>query len=145
MTDSLRVSDSLSNSPRASGSSAIGRRYATTTAIFIVLVAVAAGAYWFFTTGPGNRVVSPPGAQVSEFNGNGDQATTSFVVRGQWQIHWENTGNHFSFAVEGDRDLGTIIDQDGPGSGVTAVVANGEYHLVISAAGDWKVRITQGE
>jgi hypothetical protein len=110
-----------------------------------VLIAVGAGAYWFFTSGPGNRVVSPPGSQLSEFSGTGNQTTTSFAVRGQWQIHWENTGRSFSFSVEGDRDLGTIIDQDGPGSGVTAVVADGEYHLVITAEGDWKVDITQGE
>jgi hypothetical protein len=145
VTDTLRVADPYSNPRKSPLSSSIGRRYAATAAIFIVLVAMGAAAYWFLTSGPGNRIISAPGSQLSEFNGSGDQTTTSFAVRGQWQIHWENTGKRFRFAVEGDRDLGTIIDQDGPGSGVTSVVANGEFHLVITAEGNWRVRITQGE
>jgi hypothetical protein len=141
----MGVSSSLPGSQRSSWSSATGRRYAVTTGIFVVLIAVGASAYWFLSSGPGNRIVSPPGSQVTEFNGSGDEMTSSFAVRGQWQIHWENTGESFSFAVQGDGDLGRIIEYDGPGSGVTSVVADGQYHLAITAKGDWKVRITQGE
>jgi hypothetical protein len=141
----MSLSSSLPGSQRSSWSSATGRRYAVTAAIFVLLIAVGAVAYWFFTSGAGNRMVSPPGSQVTEFNGSGDETTSSFAARGQWQIHWENTGDSFGFAVLGDRALGRIIEYDGPGSGVTSVVADGQYHLAITAEGDWNIRITQGE
>lgn len=111
----------------------------------VLLLAVGIGAYWFLTQGPGNRLVSPGGSDITEFSGEGNQTTASFAVRGQWQVHWENSGESFAFAIEGDHDLGTIVEQDGPGSGVTSVVAGGTFHVEITAAGPWEIRITQGE
>jgi hypothetical protein len=111
----------------------------------LIIVGVAIGAYWFVTLGPGQRIVSPPGSDIAEFSGDGDQTTGSFTVRGQWQVHWDNEGDNFAFAIAGDRDLGTIIEQEEPGSGVTNVVAAGTFHLEVTAEGPWSVRITQGE
>jgi hypothetical protein len=110
-----------------------------------VIVAVVIGAYWFLTQGPGQRIVSPPGSDIAQFSGDGDQTTSSFTVRGQWQVHWENQGDSFSFAIAGDRDLGTIIQQTEPGSGVTNVVAAGTFHLEVNANGPWIAKVTQGE
>jgi hypothetical protein len=114
-------------------------------AVVVLVIAVGIGAYWFLTQGPGNRLVSPEGSDITEFNGDGDQTTDSFEVRDQWQVHWENSGESFAFAIKGDQDLGTIVEQDGPGSGVTSVVAGGTFHLEITAEGPWEIRITQGE
>jgi hypothetical protein len=111
----------------------------------LVIVLVAGGAYWFVTQGPGQRIVSPPGSDIAQFNGDGDQTTGTFTVRGQWQVHWENQGETFAFAITGDEDLGTIIDQSEPGSGVTNVVAPGTFRLEVTANGPWNLRITQGE
>jgi hypothetical protein len=118
----------------------------TVTAVVVLLVLVVGiGVYWFLTQGPGNRLVSPAGSDITAFTGDGDQTTTSFEVRDQWQVHWENSGDTFNFAINGDQDLGTIVEQDGPGSGVTSVVAGGTFYLDISAEGPWEIRITQGE
>lgn len=111
----------------------------------LVIVIVAIAAYWFISRGPGQRIVSPPGSDVVEFRGEGDQTTDSFQVRGQWQIHWENSGETFAFAIRGDQDLGTIVEQEEPGNGVTSVVAAGNFHLEITAEGPWEVRIVQGD
>jgi hypothetical protein len=111
----------------------------------LIIVVVAVGAYWFVTQGPGQRIVSPPGSEIAEFSGDGDQTTESFTVRGQWQVHWQNSGDEFVFAIDGDQDLGTIIEQEEPGSGVTNVVAAGTFHLEVTANGPWTIRITQGE
>jgi hypothetical protein len=111
----------------------------------LVIIGVAVVTYWFVTQGPGQRILSPPGSHVTEFSGEGNDTTGSFSVRGQWQVHWQNSGDHFSFAITGDEDLGTIIDQAGPGSGVTSVVAAGTFHIDVTAEGSWSVQITQGE
>ena len=111
----------------------------------LIVIATAIGAYWFVTQGPGQRIVSPPGANIVEFNGEADQTTSTFAVRGQWQVHWENQGDQFSFAITGDKDLGTIVDQTEPGSGVTNVVAAGTFRLDVHARGPWTIQITQGE
>lgn len=111
----------------------------------LVIILVAIGAYWFVTQGPGQRIVSPPGSEITEFSGDANQTTESFSVRGQWQVHWQNSGDEFTFAIDGDQDLGTIIEQEEPGSGVTNVVAAGTFHLEVTANGPWTIRITQGE
>lgn len=111
----------------------------------VVLVVVSVGTYWFVTQGPGQRLISPQGADVGEFSGDTDQTTKEFTVRGQWQVHWENKGDKFKFAIRGERDLGTVVEQREPGSGVTNVVAAGTFYLEVNADGPWTVTITQGE
>lgn len=113
--------------------------------VAILVIVVGIGVYWFLTQGPGNRIVSPPGSDITEFIGDGDKTTDSFEVRGQWQVHWANSGESFAYAINGDQDLGTIVEQEGPGSGVTSVVAGGTFHLEITATGPWEIRIGQGE
>lgn len=111
--------------------------------LVVLLVVVLAG--WFLTQGPGQQLLSPAGSTVAEFAGESDQVTDSFSVREGWAIHWESSGDAFSFAIEGDRDFGTVIDIDEPGNGVTSPTGSGTFHLEITADGPWTVRVTQGE
>src|SRR5688500_19044047 len=57
--------------------------------------------------------------EIAAFTGDGDQVTESFTVEEGWQVHWENEGESFAFAITGDFDFGTVIDQNAPGSGIT--------------------------
>lgn len=127
-----------------SGPTKRGRR-ATAIGGAVLLVLVIAGGYWFLTMGPGRQLLSPAGSTVAEFRGDGDTETSSFSVRAGWGIHWETSGSHFSFAIQGDRDFGVVIDTDEPGSGITSPTGAGTYHLVIDAQGPWSVRISQGD
>jgi hypothetical protein len=102
-------------------------------------------AYWLMAQGPGTRLTSPPGSTVAEFSGTGDEVTDTFQVREGWDIHWQNGGDRFAFAISGDRDFGTVIDQREPGSGITSPVGGGTFRLEITADGDWSVEIRQGD
>jgi hypothetical protein len=108
----------------------------------LVLVAAGYGLYYLFGRGTGEP---PPRTDVAEFSGDSDATTESFTVQEPWQIHWETEGESFSYAIEGDRDYGTIIEQEGPGSGVTSPVGSGTFHLEITADGPWHVQIFQNE
>ena len=124
------------------------RHTRTWTPIVIVAVAllvVAIGAYWFLTQGPGQQLLSAPGSTIIEFSGESDQSTDSFTVREGWAIHWESTGDAFAFAIDGDRDFGTVIDIDEPGNGVTSPTGSGTFRLEIVADGPWTMMVTQGD
>lgn len=85
------------------------------------------------------------GGVVAEFAGEGDQTTNRFQVDQGWQIHWETTGERFAFAITGDTDYGTVIEQEGPGSGITSPVGSGSFRLEVTAEGSWDVTVVQGE
>lgn len=106
------------------------------------MVSVAVAVYLVFLRGSGEP---PPRTDVAEFSGDGNATTASFSVREPWQIHWETDGESFSYAIRGDRDLGTVIEQESPGSGVTSPVGSGTFHLEITAEGPWQVLIYQNE
>lgn len=140
--DAETVEDQSQRNPGQNGA----RRTTTAAAAAVVgLIVLAAIGYWFLTLGPGQTLVSPAGSTVAEFSGEGDQTTDEFEVREGWAIHWENSGESFSFAITGDRDFGTVIDQSEPGSGVTSPVGAGAYRLEIAAEGPWAIRIVQGD
>lgn len=86
-----------------------------------------------------------PIRSVTEFNGTADETTDAFQVHEGWQLHWETTGEAFAFAITGDRNFGTVVRQEGPGSGITSPIGAGIFRLEIKAKGPWSVRIIQRE
>ena len=111
----------------------------------IVAVALVGIGYWFVTAGPGRQLVSPAGSTVLSLTGDGDLASPSFQVRTGWRIEWANQGERFSFAIDGDRQFGTVVEQEEPGSGVTSPTGEGTFHLEITADGPWTVEIVEGD
>jgi len=109
----------------------------------LVLAVVGLGSYYFLTRGTVPN--APARTDVVSFSGTGDDVTESFSVTEPWQIHWETDGETFSFAIDGDRDYGVVIEQDGPGSGVTSPVGSGTFYIEVMAEGPWRVQIFQGE
>lgn len=108
----------------------------------LVLIAVAIGLWYLL----GRGTAEPPArTDVAEFSGTASGTTDSFSVREPWQIHWETQGESFSYAIRGDVDIGTVIEQEGPGSGVTSPMGSGTFHLEITADGPWQIRIFQNE
>lgn len=119
-----------------------GNRAVALAVAALVLFASGFGLFYLFGRGSDEP---PPRTDVAEFSGDSNETTGSFSVEEPWQIHWETDGESFSYAIEGDRDYGTVIEQEGPGSGVTSPVGSGTFRLVITADGPWTVQIFQNE
>jgi hypothetical protein len=109
----------------------------------LLLAVVGLSSYYLLTRGTASN--APARTDVASFSGDGDQVTESFSVTEPWQIHWETEGEAFTFAISGDRDYGVVIEQAGPGSGVTSPVGSGTFHIEVTAEGPWRVQIFQGE
>lgn len=111
----------------------------------ILAAALLAIGIWFVTQGPGARIISPEGSSVAQFTGTGDLASQSFTVRDGWRMRWSTSGERLSVAIRGDRNLGTVVDVEGPDTGTSVPPVGGTYHLEIAAEGPWTVTILQGE
>jgi hypothetical protein len=87
---------------------------------------------------------SPPPTTVLEIEGAGDLVSESFDVVNGWQILWQTDGESFAYAIRGDQDVGTVVKQTGPSSGVTSIVPFGRFHLEVTAKGSWSIKVVQG-
>jgi hypothetical protein len=110
----------------------------------VVAIAVLVSGIWYLKVGPGARG-GPSGSVVGDFSGSAAQKTDSFFVRSGWQIQWKSEGTAFRLAVRGDVDVGTVVDQQSPGSGVTSPVPAGTFYLEIAADGPWQIKVIQGD
>jgi hypothetical protein len=87
----------------------------------------------------------PPPATILELSGSANKVSPDFEVLRGWQIVWQTDGDRFSFAVRGDQDLGTVVDQTGPASGVTSLAPAGMFHIEVTAKGPWSIKVLQGQ
>ena len=78
---------------------------------------------------------------VATFSGNGNQRTDLFTVEKGWEIAWSTRGRRFAIAVQGAEDLGTVVEQRGKQSGATFPRGDGEFRLVVTAKGPWRIQI----
>lgn len=110
----------------------------------LILVVVGIGLGWYYLAGPG-RPGGPPGSVVVEMSGDGNWRSDTFHARRGWEIQWENTGQHFSYTIRGDVDFGQVINQNGPGNGITSPVPTGNFFIQVAATGPWSITVIQGE
>jgi hypothetical protein len=68
-----------------------------------------------------------------------------FEVVPGWQIQWQTEGTSLAIAVTGDQNLGVVVDEPGPASGVTSLAPAGTFQLNIVASGPWSITVIQGE
>lgn len=87
----------------------------------------------------------PPPETILELSGSADKVSPDFDVLRGWQIVWQTDGERFAFAVRGDQDLGTIVDQTGSSSGITSLAPAGTFHIEVTATGPWSIKVVQGQ
>lgn len=68
-----------------------------------------------------------------------------FEVVSGWQIQWQTHGASLAIAVSGDQNLGVVVDEPGPKSGVTSLAPGGTFRLDIVARGPWSITVIQGD
>ena len=69
---------------------------------------------------PGDKIVSDP-----------------FEVVSGWQIQWQTDGASLAIAVTGDQNLGVIVDEPGPASGVTSLAPHGRIFVLFAINPIW--------
>jgi hypothetical protein len=92
--------------------------------------------------------------QLLNVEGNGNELTPTFTVRGEWDMHWSFacTGNqsHNGFTVVVVQDHNQQVDQDSPlythgasGSGTTHYTYPGRFYLGTNTECSWHITVTE--
>ena len=82
---------------------------------------------------------------IFSVHGTKHEVTDSFEAKPGWQIRWQIEGNAIAIAVSGDPNLGVVINEKGPSSGVAGIAEGGKFALNIVATGPWKITVLEGE
>ena len=88
---------------------------------------------------------APPQQVLLTLEGDSHDVSDSFEVKPGWQILWQIDGTSIAVAVTGEQNLGVLIDEEGPASGVTGIAQGGVFRLEIAANGPWSIRVIDGE
>lgn len=81
---------------------------------------------------------------ILQISGTEHEVTEPFEVISGWQIQWQTDGASLAIAVTGDQNLGVVVDEPGPASGVTSLAPAGSFRLDIAARGPWSITVIQG-
>ena len=113
-------------------------------AVGVIVLAVVGVLVYVLLKPDGDKTSRPPARSVvASFSGRANESTKAFKVRKGWRIEWSHTGKKFAFAIHGDHDFGTVIDQKKPGSGVSSPAVSGTYSLEVTANGPWRIQIVE--
>jgi hypothetical protein len=112
----------------------------------VAFVAVIAGlGVWYLLSQ--NKPGGQAGSTLVDLSGTSDAVSESFVARSGWQIVWETEGDRLEISIRGAGavDIGTVVTQDGPGSGITTPVPSGDFVIEVTAEGPWAIQVIQGD
>ena len=99
------------------------------------------------TATPDATEAPPPQPQevILTMQGDSHDVSDSFEVKPGWQIQWQIDGSSIAIAGTGDQNLGILVNQEGPASGVTGIAQGGVFRLEIAANGPWSITVIDGE
>jgi len=98
------------------------------------------------TASPSRPASAAPRPQeiILQISGTEHDVSAPFEVVSGWQIQWQTDGASLAIAVTGDQNLGIVVDEPGPASGVTSLAPAGTFRLDIAARGPWSITVIQG-
>lgn len=89
-------------------------------------------------------VPARPQEIILQISGTEHDVSKPFEVISGWQIQWQTDGASIAIAVSGDQNIGVVVNEAGPASGVTSLAPAGTFRLDIAARGPWSVTVIQG-
>jgi hypothetical protein len=81
---------------------------------------------------------------ILQISGTEHDVSEPFEVVSGWQIQWQTDGASIAIAVTGDQNLGVVVNESGPASGVISLAPAGTFRLDIAARGPWSITVVQG-
>lgn len=96
------------------------------------------------TPAPSQAPIGPQQV-ILTLEGDSHDVSDSFEVKPGWQIQWQIDGSSIAIAVTGDSNLGVLVENPGPASGVTGIAPGGAFRLEIVATRAWKITVIDGE
>lgn len=91
-----------------------------------------------------SATAAQPQEIILRMSGTEHEVSEPFEVVSGWQIQWQTDGASLAIAVSGDQNLGVVVDEPGPASGVTSLAPAGTFRLDIAARGPWSITVVQG-
>jgi hypothetical protein len=82
---------------------------------------------------------------ILQVSGTEHDVTDPFDALPGWQMQWQTEGTSIAIAVTGKQNLGTVVDEEGPASGVISLAPAGMFQLNVAATGPWSITVIQGE
>lgn len=91
--------------------------------------------------------VLPVGAKevIKEYSGSETVSVGPLSLPDKWAIEWEAEGQYLQILINSADSvpLGYVVEQIGPGKGVSKPQKGGDYILDINVSGGWKVKIVK--
>jgi hypothetical protein len=81
---------------------------------------------------------------ILRISGTEHDVSEPFEVVSGWQIQWQTDGASIAIAVTGEQNLGVVVNESGPASGVISLAPAGTFRLDIAARGPWSITVVQG-
>ena len=87
------------------------------------------------------------GEVIKEFSGSETATVGPITVPDNWEIQWETKGQYLQILLNSADSvpLDMLLQQMGPGKGVTKQEKGGSYIIDFNASGEWKIKILKSE
>ena len=80
---------------------------------------------------------------IKSLSGSESISVGPITVPDNWEIHWETKGHYLQILLSSNESvpLDMLLQQMGPGTGVTKYEKGGSYIFDLNVSGEWKVKI----
>ena len=84
---------------------------------------------------------------IKRYRGSETVSVGPMTLPDGWQVKWENKGHYLQILMNSSDSvpLGYVVEQTGPGEGISEKQKGGDYILDINVSGQWEVKIIKAE
>lgn len=84
---------------------------------------------------------------IKRYSGSETVSVGPMTLPDGWQVKWENEGHYLQILMNSADSvpLGYVVEQTGPGKGLSEKQKGGVYLLDINVSGPWEVKIIKAD